>query len=442
MSALTGISIARVSDLMLTGSASSQIENNQQQLFTVENELSTGKMVNVPSDNPASAAIIMQLQNTMNLRTGYSTNLQAASSQLGQVDSSLTNLTSLVQQAVSSASANVSSDVTASQRASASTLIQSLSTQVLAIANTQFNGQYLFGGDKATNAPFVSTSGGVQFVGSNTVPQNVVADGISVPMSTSAQSVFGAVSSTVTGATDLAPSLQTTTLLSNLGGASGSGIQLGSIQIGNGTTTQLVDLSNASNVNDVINDINKAHLGNITAQLSPAGNSLELVTSGTDNITVQEVGGGTTAHDLGIFQQTGGGAGVTLAGSSVQPHVTLLTPLADLRNGAGLDTTHGMTITNGGQSATIDLSHATDVEDLLNAVNGAGIGVKAQINAAGTGINIQNSTQGAVMTISENGGTTAVRSGHPQLQPLHASQSAQQRRRRQHSRRRGFSDYQ
>lgn len=407
MSSISGISIARVSDLMMTNTTSSQIQDNEQQLFTVENELSTGKMVNVPSDNPASAAIIMQLQNTMNLRTGYSTNLSAASSQLGEVDSQLTNLTNLVQQAVSSASANVSSDVTPSQRASAATLIQSLSTQVLALANTQFNGQYLFGGDKATSAPFVSTTTGVQFVGSNTVPQNQIADGASVAMSTSAQSVFGAVSSTITGTADLTPTLQTSTLLSTVGGTTGNGVQLGSILLGNGTATNLVDLSNASNVGDVINDINNAHLGNITAQLAPSGNAIELVTSGSDNITVQEVGGGTTAHDLSIFQQTGGGAGASVVGASVQPQVTLLTPLADLRNGAGIDTTHGMTITNGGQSATIDLSHATDVEDLLNAVNGAGIGVTAQINAAGNGIDIKNATQGPVMTVSENGGTTA-----------------------------------
>ncbi len=190
MSSISGISIARVSDLMISSSTESQIQNNEQQLFTIENELSTGKMVNVPSDNPASAAIIMQLQKTMDVRGGYSTNLQAANSQLSEVDSSLTDLTNLVQQAVSTASANVSSDVSASQRASAATLVQGLSSQILAIANKQFNGQYLFGGDKATTAPFVSTSAGIQFVGSNTVLQNQVADGTSLPISASSQDIF------------------------------------------------------------------------------------------------------------------------------------------------------------------------------------------------------------------------------------------------------------
>jgi flagellar hook-associated protein 3 FlgL len=47
------------------------------------------------------------------------------------------------------------------------------------------------------------------------------------------------------------------------------------------------------------------------------------------------------------------------------------------------------------------------VQQLLNQINSAGIGVHAQINATGTGIDVLNSVQGTTMTISENGGTTA-----------------------------------
>jgi flagellar hook-associated protein 3 FlgL len=77
-----------------------------------------------------------------------------------------------------------------------------------------------------------------------------------------------------------------------------------------------------------------------------------------------------------------------------------------LRAGAGIDNT-GFTITNGEASATIDLSTATTVEDLLNQINGSNTGVRAQINAAGDGIDILNGTQGTRLKIAENGGTTA-----------------------------------
>jgi flagellar hook-associated protein 3 FlgL len=56
---------------------------------------------------------------------------------------------------------------------------------------------------------------------------------------------------------------------------------------------------------------------------------------------------------------------------------------------------------------TIDLSAAETVQDVLNTINNAGLFVRAQINAAGDGIEVVNAVSGVVMTIGENGGTTA-----------------------------------
>jgi flagellar hook-associated protein 3 FlgL len=79
-----------------------------------------------------------------------------------------------------------------------------------------------------------------------------------------------------------------------------------------------------------------------------------------------------------------------------------------LAGGAGIDIASGLRITNSGiGTVTIDLSAAQTVEDILNAVNNAEIGVRAEINDAGTGINVFNQLSGSEMSIGENGGTTA-----------------------------------
>jgi flagellar hook-associated protein 3 FlgL len=101
----------------------------------------------------------------------------------------------------------------------------------------------------------------------------------------------------------------------------------------------------------------------------------------------------------------------------MNPRITPLTPLTQLRGGAGVDLA-GLKITNGLLSATIDLTAATTVEDLLNRINSSGTAVRAEINAAGTGINILNPTQGTAMTIAENGGTTAADLG---IRSFHAT---------------------
>ena len=163
---ISPIPTARVSSLQFGNVASQQIVANEQTLLGVEQQLSTGKMVNQPSDNPSSAAVIQQLQATLDQQTGFSNNITAAQSQLGETDSTLGDLTSLLQQAQNIASQNVSSTVTSDQRASAATVVDSLYTQAMTIANKQFNGTYLFGGDLQSNPPYVAATGGVQFVGS------------------------------------------------------------------------------------------------------------------------------------------------------------------------------------------------------------------------------------------------------------------------------------
>jgi flagellar hook-associated protein 3 len=405
----------RVTALMESTSALNQIDSTETQLAQTQNELSTGKQIINPSDNPGSAAIVMQLNRTLSQQNTYLSNIQSAQSQLSEVDSTLGSLGTLVTQAQTIASQNVGSEVTADQRAAAATLVQTIYSQTLSLGNTQFEGSYLFGGDKSNQQPFVSVNGGIQFVGSTNVLQNSADTNALLPFQVDGASVFGALSSRVTGSVDLTPALTPATRITDLRGPTGTGVQLGTIQIGNGTTTAQVDLSHADTIQDVVNSINDAGVGNITASIS--GNHLVLSTTGSDNITVTEVGGGTTAASLGILQTTGGGAGASVTGASIQPQLTLLTPLSALKDGAGIDTTHGFTITNGQSSATISLSGITTVQGLLNAINSSAANVHAQINASGTGIDILNPIQGTQMTIAENGGTTAADLGVRSFSP-------------------------
>jgi flagellin-like hook-associated protein FlgL len=228
--------------------------------------------------------------------------------------------------------------------------------------------------------------------------------------------VFGALSTRVQGTVDLTPKISLSTRIADLKGGTKDGVHLGSVQIGNGSVSKIVDLSQADSLADVKNAIDTAGVGGITASIAADGNSLLISGSGSDNITVSEVGGGTTAADLGILQKTPAGAGTPVDGQNLNATVTPLTKLADLNNGAGIDTS-GLILTNGTTTATIDLSSAVTVEDLLNAVNGSKTGVLAKINDAGNGIDLVNPTQGVAMTVAENGGTTAADLGIRSLAP-------------------------
>src|SRR5271156_4554277 len=130
---LLPLSIARVSELQQSNITTQTLNQTQSQLLTVENELSTGKAINTPSDNPAGAATILQLNQILSNRQAYATNLSTSTTSLSQVDTTLGSLEDLLNSAQSPASANVGSDVSASARAGAAATIDSLTSEALTL---------------------------------------------------------------------------------------------------------------------------------------------------------------------------------------------------------------------------------------------------------------------------------------------------------------------
>lgn len=394
--------------------ATQNIDSTQAQLTHLEQELSTGKAVNVASDNPSAAAMIQQLQKTLSYSTQYSTNITQATSTLNQTESTLGNITTLLTQAQSIASANVSDTTSSDARSEAATVVDSIYSQIATEANSQYEGTYLFGTDNATTAPYNQSAGGMEFVGSTTTLTNTFEQGTQLSFQADPTTVFGGESASISAGTTLNPALEANDRISDLAGATGQGVTLGSIQIGNGTATATVDLSHANSIGDVINDINAAGLAGVTASLTE--NGIQLTATGGAQISVNEVGGDSTAQDLGILQTNAGAADAPLTGSSVGAKVTNFTLLSDLDGGTGIDPT-GFNISNGTTSVNISMAGLTTVQDLVNAVNTSGMGVRAQINAAGTGIDLFNATQGSSITVSENGGDTATQLGFRSFSP-------------------------
>ncbi len=89
------------------------------------------------------------------------------------------------------------------------------------------------------------------------------------------------------------------------------------------------------------------------------------------------------------------------------------TPPATTHDGSGVDfdRRHGLQIVTGPKTVTVDLATAVTIEDMLNRLNTAGIGVLAEINATATGINVRTRVSGANFAIGENGGVAATQLG-------------------------------
>ncbi len=227
---------------------------------------------------------------------------------------------------------------------------------------------------------------------------------------------------------DLNPSLTQETRIAEVRGARGVGVELGPVSFSiSGGPAVTLDLTGADTLQDVATQLEAAirqyETDNGVTVLGPggvglAGGSLSLdVAAGAPGSTVEffEVGTATTARDLGLTAETPFQfSSAATSGIDLQPTLTWNAPVSSL---AGMTGALGsLRIRNAGQEAQIDLSGASTLQDIRNAIEGAGLGVRVRINNAGTGIDIVNdlsTTSANALSIEEvaGGGQTATRLG-------------------------------
>ncbi|HQY87081.1 MAG TPA: flagellin [Tepidisphaeraceae bacterium] len=401
--AINPLGLARISNQFRANMVNRTITNTQKSLAQVQQELSTGRKLNTPSDNPDDAASSQQIRRLLEQRDAWLSNLKSSTAQLNLVDSTLGSIEDQLRDAQTTASSTVGTDTTADGREAAALVVDSIYSQILSLANTSSEGVYFFAGDRSTAAPFEEQAGGVKWVGSDRLLQNTVDESKALTFMANGAEIFGALSTRVTGRNDLTPTISSTTRLSDMRGAGGFGVRLGTIQIDNGTDRVDIDLTGSDSIDDVVEKINASNLAGITASSDATGLTIG-VDAGFD-VSITDIGGGNAASDLGILASTPGD-GVDVVGVSLDAKITMMTPLSLLNAGAGINQS-GLTITNGLITKNIDFSGATTVGDMINSINSSGVNVSARINSAGDGIDILNSVQGVQMTIAENGGTTA-----------------------------------
>jgi flagellar hook-associated protein 3 FlgL len=144
-------------------------QQQQQKLAKLQQQISTGVRLSKPSDDPAAASKILELEQTVSLNLQYQSNINLAEQRLNQQDAVLANYDSLLIRVRELAiQANNAPVDTVSRNAIAAEIDERLN-ELLSLANTiDGNGDYLFAGYQNDNAPFTrATTGSRDFVSFN-----------------------------------------------------------------------------------------------------------------------------------------------------------------------------------------------------------------------------------------------------------------------------------
>ncbi len=211
-----------------------------------------------------------------------------------------------------------------------------------------------------------------------------------------------AVGDTLTGS--IVNTLGDATTLASLNdgnGVSRNGSQT-DFSINDGLNTYNINLDAQKTLGDVLDAINTATSGAVTAAANSTG-GITLTAGSGGPITVAALNGSQAADDLGLLGSSPTGS---LTGRRVL--ASLNSRLIDNLNGGAGVTLGEVSVTGSLGNATVNLAAASSVQDLLDAFNNqsATTGVTASLNEARNGINLTDSAGGAI-TVSDLTGSAA-----------------------------------
>jgi flagellin-like hook-associated protein FlgL len=414
--------IPRVATLQMGRVGLYNINRTNAQMLRVQEELASGKSLTRVSDDAVRASIVGRLDDRIGRTDQILRNLSHASSSLGVLDTTLDEIANVAREAKSLATEQLNITSTTSERASQASVVEQMIRSLFNSANQEGVSGYIFGGSITSRAPVTSELGGYRYRGEGAGLFSDLGLAASVPLTLGDVEALAGTSSRIRGDVDLNPTLTLDTKIADTTGARSLPIERGSVQMAvNGSDALSVDLSRADTVDDVIRQLDAAirqyERDSGTTILGPggvslSGNAISLDVGGTNSLTFSDAAAGFTAQDLGLDGVTFNAS--TPVGADLNAKLTWRTPVSAL---AGVSGTLGsFRLENAGRSAIIDLSAATTLDDVRNAIEGVQLGVRVRINSDGTGLDLVNEISSASarsMSVSEvtGGGQTATQLG-------------------------------
>ena len=219
------------------------VNQTQQQINTDEQQIASGQSVNVPSDNPAAAAVLVQNADQTSQADQFQRSIGGIQGEVQNADSALNSVIASLQQAISLGVEGANGTINAADRAALATQVQGIQSQLLSLANLSYQGNYVFAGTANQAAPYVvdpSSSSGVTYVGNSGVNSVTLGSHFSLQTNLPGSQLFSS------AGTDMFQSIQD--LITGL--QSGTGIDTAVVEIGNASNaidTQRVFYGNALN---------------------------------------------------------------------------------------------------------------------------------------------------------------------------------------------------
>ncbi|TIC85968.1 flagellar hook-associated protein 3 [Nocardioides sp. GY 10113] len=182
------MSLGRVTQRMLNRNGLESVQTGLTRLGKVQEQLTTGRILNRPSDSPSDTTAAMRIRASLADQTQYSRNAQDGLGWMEQVDSTLDTVTNALSRARELASQAVSGAVGQASRDALAQEIDGIRANMITLANATYLDRPVFGGITAGGVAYDDTG---TYVGAAGEVTRRVADGVTLRVDVDGVAVFG-----------------------------------------------------------------------------------------------------------------------------------------------------------------------------------------------------------------------------------------------------------
>lgn len=189
----------RISSQQIFSGGISRMQEVNADLVKTQQQISTGKKVNKPSDDPVAAARILKLNQEVKRIETYERNANLADNRLKQEESTLASAVDIIQRVRELTVQAGNGSLSANDRQSISSELKERLGQLANVANTRdASGEYIFSGFQGSTPAFAKDDFGAwAYQGDEGQRVLEIDDGVTVPISDHGKGIFVNVPATV-----------------------------------------------------------------------------------------------------------------------------------------------------------------------------------------------------------------------------------------------------
>ena len=150
----------RVSNRFLYYQLVKDIGNSTEKLFNLNGQISSGKRLNKPSQDPIGMSRVLIYRSELNSFDQFKSTIDQANGWLSRTDSIFTDVDDVLGRASELAVQQASATATADTREGAAEEIEELREMIIGLANSKYANKYMFGGTMTQTPPFISVDVG------------------------------------------------------------------------------------------------------------------------------------------------------------------------------------------------------------------------------------------------------------------------------------------